>query len=154
MLFRAHGGASTRKIAVQGRKNSDPQDERRALGKTDQTSRFSGRKLRRKMALAKEFEHRDCQRRSAMWSAGSQRRVDRAKSHRQRYGLLLQSAILNRTEVADRRIRCCTEQFVAGRLFGAGLRRITHLCLAKRAANRPEEQKNYEHKHRSPSNGR
>ena len=138
------------KLRVGKKKNSDPQDERRALGKTDQTSRFSGRKLRRKMALAKEFEHRDCQRRSAMWSAGSQRRVDRAKSHRQRYGLLLQSAILNRTEVADRRIRCCTERFVAG----AGLRCITHLCLAKRAANRPEEQKNYEHKHRSPSNGR
>jgi hypothetical protein len=55
--------------------------------------------------------------------------------------------------VAERRIGCCVERFVAGRLFGAGLRRIAHLRLAKRAANWREEQENRKDKYGSSPNG-
>jgi hypothetical protein len=56
--------------------------------------------------------------------------------------------------MAGRRIRCGAERFVAGRLSGAGLRRIAHLRLAKRAANRREEQQKRQCEYRSRSSGR
>jgi len=139
------------------RKNSDSQDEGGVPGKATQTSRCSGiRKLEVDGVVVMNIGGPKGERRSAVGEVINERRgcCHRSRTNRQSDRLLLQRAILNRTNMAVRRIGRQVGRFVAGRLLGAGLRRIAHSCLAKRVANRREQQQNGEDKYRKASNGR